>query len=79
MSRGRRWYFEKKDEMAFTLRVYRDNIEKLDYIASDYDRSRNNVINQAIRMYISHYEEQHGKITLEDLRAMAEVNAEGKK
>ena len=65
---------KKKDEMAFTLRVYRESIEKLDYIASEYDRSRNNVINQAIRMYIAHYEEQNGKITPEDLRTFAEVN-----
>ena len=61
---------KKRDEMAFTLRVYRESIEKLDYIASAYDRSRNNIINQAIRAYIAQYEEQHGKITPEDLQAL---------
>lgn len=61
---------KKKDELAFTLRVYRDSVEKLDYIAGAYDRSRNNVINQAIRAYIAQYEEQHGKITPEDLQAL---------
>lgn len=49
-----------------------ESVEKLDYIAGAYDRSRNNVINQAIRAYILQYEEQHGKITPEDLQAIKE-------
>ena len=61
---------KKKDELAFTVRIYRESVEKLDYIASAYDRSRNNVINQAVRAYIAQYEDQHGKITLEDLQSL---------
>lgn len=62
----------KKDELAFTLRVYRESAEKLDYIARANDRSRNSEINQAIKQYIAAYEKQEGKITPEDLREMEE-------
>ena len=62
----------KKDELAFTLRVYREGVEKLDYIAKANDRSRNSEINQAIRQYILAYEKQEGKITPEDLRELEE-------
>ena len=62
----------KKDELAFTLRVYREGVEKLDYIAKANDRSRNSEINQAIRQYILSYEKQEGKITPEDLRELEE-------
>ena len=62
----------KKDELAFTLRVYREGVEKLDYIAKANDRSRNSEINQAIRQYILAYEKQEGKITHEDLRELEE-------
>lgn len=62
----------KKDELAFTLRVYRESVEKLDYIARANDRSRNSEINQAIKQYIAAYEKQEGKITPEDLREMEE-------
>ena len=64
---------KKKDELAFTVRIYRESVEKLDYIASAFDRSRNNVINQAIRAYIVQYENEHGKITPEDLQAQKEA------
>ena len=46
----------KTDELAFTLRVYREGVAKLDYIAGAHDRSRNSEINQAIRQYIAAYE-----------------------
>ena len=59
---------KKKDEMAFTLRVYREGVDKLDYIASANNRSRNSEINQAIKQYIAQYEKEKGKITLEDLQ-----------
>ena len=67
---------KKKDEFAFTVRVYRESVKKLDYIASAYDRSRNNVINQAVIAYIAQYEEQHGKIAPEDLQALEEEAGE---
>lgn len=63
---------QKKDELAFTLRVYREGVEKLDYIAKANGRSRNSEINQAIRQHILAYEKQEGKITPEDLREAKE-------
>lgn len=60
---------KKKDEMGFTLRVWREDVAKLDYIASANGRSRNSEINQAIKRYIAQYERAEGKITPEDLLA----------
>lgn len=62
----------KKDELAFTLRAYREGVEKLDYIAAANNRSRNSEINQAIKQYIATYEKREGKITPDDLREMKE-------
>lgn len=56
---------KKLDEMAFTLRVYREGVQKLDYIAEANGRSRNSEINQAIRQYILRYEKENGPIELE--------------
>ena len=66
----------KADELAFTLRVYREGVEKLDYIASANGRSRNSEINQAIKQYIAQYEKSEGKITPEDLRELKEKAGE---
>ena len=44
---------KKLDELAFTLRVYRESVQKLDYIAGANGRSRNSEINQAIKQYIA--------------------------
>ncbi len=56
----------KLDELAFTLRVYRESVQKLDYIAEANGRSRNSEINQAIKQYITRYEKENGRIELED-------------
>lgn len=58
---------KKTDDMAFTLRVHRESVEKLDYIAEANGRSRNSEINQAIKQHILQFEKQQGKITREDL------------
>jgi predicted transcriptional regulator len=63
---------KKTDELAFTLRVYRESVQKLDYIATANDRSRNSEINQAIKQYIARYEQENGKITPEDLEMLEE-------
>lgn len=63
---------KKSDEFAFTLRVYRECVRKLDYIAGSNDRSRNSEINQAIKQYIAQYEREHGEITPEDLQGLEE-------
>lgn len=57
---------KKLDELAFTARVYRESIKKLDYIAEANDRSRNSEINQAIKQYIAQYEKENGRIELKD-------------
>lgn len=53
---------KKLDELAFTLRVYRESVQKLDYIAGANGRSRNSEINQAIKQYIARYERENGPI-----------------
>lgn len=57
---------KKKDEQAFTLRVYCEGVCKLDYIAQANGRSRNSEINQAIKQYIAAFEKQNGKIIWEE-------------
>ena len=57
---------KRADKRAISLRVHRESVEKLDRIASDCDRSRSSVINQAVRAYIAQYEEKHGRIAPED-------------
>lgn len=61
---------KKTDEIAFTLRVNRESVEKLDYIAEANGRSRNSEINQAIKQHILRFEKEQGKITQEDLDAV---------
>lgn len=58
---------KKTDGLAFTLRINRESVEKLDYIAEANGRSRNSEINQAIKQYILRFEKEQGKITQEDL------------
>lgn len=58
---------KKTDDLAFTLRVNRESVEKLDYIAEANGRSRNSEINQAIKQHILRFEKEQGKITQEDL------------
>ena len=53
---------KKLDELAFTLRVYRESVQKLDSIAGANGRSRNSEINQAIKQYIARYERENGPI-----------------
>ena len=53
---------KKLDELAFTLRVYRESVQKLDNIAGANGRSRNSEINQAIKQYIARYERENGPI-----------------
>lgn len=57
---------KKTDELAFTLRVYREGVYKLDYIADANGRSRNSEINQAIKQYIAKFEKEYGKIDLDE-------------
>lgn len=58
---------KKLDQLTFTLRVYRESVEKLDYIAAFNGRSRNSEINQAIKSYIASFERENGKIEPDEL------------
>lgn len=57
---------KKMDEQAFTARIYREGVQKLDYIAEANGRSRNSEINQAIKQYIARYEKENGAIELNE-------------
>lgn len=57
---------KKLDELAFTARIYREGVKKLDYIAEANGRSRNSEINQAIKQYIARYEKENGIIELDE-------------
>lgn len=52
----------KKDEQVITLRINRELVDKLDYIAGYNDRSRNSEINQAVKKYIADFETKYGAI-----------------
>ena len=58
---------KRTDNLAFTLRVNRESVEKLDYIAEANGRSRNSEITQAIKQHILRFDKEQGKITREDL------------
>lgn len=58
---------KRTDNLAFTLRVNRESVEKLDYIAEANGRSRNSEISQAIKQHILRFEKEQGKISQEDL------------
>ncbi len=58
---------KRTDNLALTLRVNRESVEKLDYIAEANGRSRNSEINQAIKQHILRFEKEQGKISQEDL------------
>jgi len=64
---------KKADDLAFTLRVHRESVEKLDYIAEANGRSRNSEINQAIKQHILRFEKEQGKITREDLEDLNSI------
>ena len=62
---------KKLDELAFTLRVYRESVQNGLHCGAN-GRSRNSEINQAIKQYIARYERENGPIE------RAEGTAEGK-
>lgn len=64
---------KKSDDLAFTLRVNRESVEKLDYIAEANGRSRNSEINQAIKQHILRFEKEQGKITREDMDNLSSI------
>ena len=52
-----------KDNLPrYTLRIERDDLEKLAYIAEYNGRSKNREIEWLIRRHIREFEKEHGKI-----------------
>ena len=54
------------DEVKFTLRLPREICDKLDYIASYWGRTRAGEIPWALRQHIKAFEDEMGKIELEE-------------
>ena len=52
------------DLPRYTLRVPRDILDKINYIATQNDRSTNKEIERLIRSYIEDYENKNGRINL---------------
>jgi len=48
---------------AFTVRTEPDIVHQLDHMADSLDRSRNYLVNQAIKEYLQHHARQIDKIT----------------
>lgn len=48
---------------AFTVRTEPDIIHQLDHMAESLDRSRNYIVNQALKEYLQHHAWQIEKIT----------------
>ena len=65
-------YFVKRGEMMtdnlprYTLRVDRDLLDKLDYIAKSEGRTKNKEIEQLIKKRVAESELEHGVIDLND-------------
>ena len=54
------------DEVKFTLRLPREIFGKLDYMASYWGRTRAGEIHWALRQHIKAFEDEMGKIELEE-------------
>ena len=55
----------KHDEVKTTIRIYKETMDKLEYIAEYYGRSKNKEIDWAIKQHIFRFEEEYGKIILD--------------
>jgi hypothetical protein len=54
-----------KDKLPrYTLRIDRDDLDKLAYIAEYNGRSKNREIEWLVRRHIREFEKEHGKIEL---------------
>ena len=60
----------KDDYPRFTLRVPRELLDKLEYIARSESRTKTGELEHMIRLRIREYEKEHGPITLKDLQQM---------
>lgn len=54
-----------KDNPHFAIRIPRETLNKLKYIADYNGRSANKEVEQLINLHISKFEKENGKITLD--------------
>lgn len=57
---------KKTDDVKFTLRLPREMCRKLDYISTYWGRTRSGEIHWALRQHIKAFEDEFGKIELEE-------------
>lgn len=58
----------KNNLIRFTLRINKNLLDKLEYIAKYEFRSKNKEIEQLIKRHISEFEKIHGKIDLSEIK-----------
>ncbi len=62
-------------DLRYTLRMDRTLFAKFHYIAKYNGRSANKEIEQYIKRSVQAFEKEHGKITMEEIKQEAQVNA----
>lgn len=66
-SRESRYFMKATNYPHFTLRINPLILDKLGYIAKLNGRSKNKEVEFLIKQYIEKFENEHGKITYEDM------------
>ena len=56
----------KKDQKHLSLRISSELLRKFDYVASYDDRSMNWMLLSLIKKCVAEFEEQHGKIDIDE-------------
>lgn len=54
------------NKTPFTFHMEDEYLQKMRYIAKKYTRSLSNLLEHVCRLYIEKYEQEHGKIDIED-------------
>lgn len=68
----------KNLEPQFAFRCDKKTIQKLEYIAEENTRTRNQEMKHIIKKYINEYEAEHGEIQIEEKTTRAEAVEEFK-
>lgn len=58
----------------FTLRIPQEQMYKFRYVAEYNARSCNRELEQLIKIHITKFEKEHGKITEEDIKSLKKIN-----
>ena len=57
---------QKKDQKHLSLRISPELLKKFDYVAGYDDRSMNWMLLALIKKWVAEFEEQHGKIDIDE-------------